>query len=78
MKNEDEPIIPVIQNSEGKQNYYGLSKREYFVATAMNGILAGNSIEEISRINGISSIEDFVAVWSNNIADKVLNQLEET
>ncbi|MCK0201340.1 hypothetical protein [Ornithobacterium rhinotracheale] len=77
MKNADKTINPIVKGTLGNQEDFGLTKREYFVAQAMQGILAGNSFVEISRMYN-PSIEDFVAVWSTNIADKVLEHLEET
>lgn len=62
---------------EEPQEDFGLTKREYFVAQAMKGVLASGKLNSMSNGAG-ASFTDFVAHWSISIADEVLRQLEET
>ncbi|MGV4404953.1 hypothetical protein ACQ1PF_07980 [Ornithobacterium rhinotracheale] len=77
MKNADKPINPIVQGTLGYQSDYGLTKREYFVAQAMKGVLASGKLNSMSNGAG-ASFADFVAHWSISIADEVLEQLQET
>lgn len=77
MKNADKPINPIVQGTLGNQEDFGLTKREYFVAQAMKGVLASVKLNSMSNGAGVS-FADFVAHWSISIADEVLRQIEET
>lgn len=77
MKNADKLINPILQGTLGNMEDFGLTKREYFVAQAMKGVLASEKLNSMSNGAG-ASFFDFVAFWSISIADEVLRQLEET
>jgi len=62
--------MPVIVH----RNSYGLSKREYFAAKAMQGYLAG-SVDAIGH--GMIDYKNIVA-WSVDLADALIKQLNET
>lgn len=65
MKNPDKPSIPTkVQGTR----YYGLSKREYFAAMAMQGLLANSSVV-IKESN--------IAQGAVMLADQLLNELED-
>ena len=75
MNNGKQPITPMF-NSEGMPTYYdgkpnfGLTKREYFAAMAMKGILSNPS-----QIGATTDFE-WVAIHAIGYADKLLKQLE--
>ncbi len=81
MKNADKPIHPYVMQQVGLEEYrphkegdpkeytirtQGLSKREYFSALAMQGILTGR----------FTALPIDVASWSIAYADELLKQLE--
>ena len=72
-KNEDNPIHPVtiykVENeSVVEQTFKGLSKREYFAALAMSGIVSGDAAHS----------SKFIAEISVKIADDLLDELDKT
>lgn len=73
MKNKDQPVNPVtIQKEKGDDTvivtYPGLTKREYFAAMAMQGLLA-------NKFTSVWEIEK-VCLHSIMYADELLKQLE--
>jgi hypothetical protein len=52
MTNGEEPINPVLDFS--KIQVTGLTKREYFAAMAMQGLLAGNALDSITTAVAIA------------------------
>lgn len=69
MKNSEEPIYP-ITNQGTLRNRNGLTKREYFAAMAMQGILANEN-------TGLSSNE-VIAKESVKLANLLLTELDKT
>lgn len=70
------PINPsrhLNDNGQIDAQYKGLTKREYFAAMAMQGILAGNYKELASNI-GIPAIPD-VLTFAVKYADALINEL---
>jgi hypothetical protein len=65
MENEKELIAPIYLRGELIQQ--GLTKREYFAGLAMQGML--------SNSNFTNSTNDLIAIWSIQIADSLLEQL---
>lgn len=84
MKNGDNQAFPLEANyTSGPEEVYefhpGLTKREYFAAKAMQGIMASHT--EMSA-NGASSLyfagmDDNIAMEAVSIADALLKALEE-
>jgi hypothetical protein len=73
MENEKQPAFaspgtynPNNGNHNGDQQL-GLTKREYFAGLAMQGML--------SNSNFTNSTNDLIAIWSIQIADSLLEQL---
>lgn len=62
--NSAQPIFPVITN---RNNYFGLTKREYFAALAMQGF-ASSEIE----VNGVKEMAKSAVLF----ADTLLAELE--
>tara|TARA_R110000822_G_scaffold177937_1_gene317925 strand:- start:1092 stop:1316 length:225 start_codon:yes stop_codon:yes gene_type:complete len=56
-------------NNESHQEVTGLTKREYFAAVAMQGIMSSNEC-------GIAHIPSTAAEWAVSIADALLAELE--
>lgn len=72
MKNGDNLIHSFNNTTDTEGNFKGLTKREYFAAMAMQGLLSANSIYG-SRINTYKMLsEDAIAH-----ADELLTQLEQ-
>jgi len=83
MKNSDQPINPVPhQNDDGSIQhdvYTGLTKREYFAAKAMQGLLSNPQIKRPHPENG--DMEKQYTEFSNiavEYADALLAELEKT
>jgi hypothetical protein len=72
MNNGNNPISPIV-SAEGWLCCTGLTKREYFAAMAMQGLLS-NSNYDIHEDGAF----DFVAEDAISFADAILKQLEET
>lgn len=82
MSNANEPAYPAIETRpayDDERNLYaetysvgGLTKREYFAAMAMNGLLAGEYRDTSDR-----QLET-VSVWAVKHADALLAELERT
>lgn len=76
MKNADEPINPVpYQNKDGAIQhdvYFGLTKREYFAAKAMQGYCSG----EFTGQSGMPQKD--IAKWSVEMADALLAELSKS
>ena len=70
MNNGNNPISPIV-SAEGWLCCTGLTKREYFAAMAMQGLLS-NSNYDIHEDGAF----DFVAEDAISFADAVLKQLE--
>ena len=68
MKNSEETAFPLI--FENQDFHLGLTKREYFAAMAMQGILSNSK-------TGIQSDRWTVPVDAVRYADELLKQLEE-
>ena len=73
MKNGDQPINPTerIVSGNGTLQTFGLTKREYFAALAMQGIMSSNEC-------GIGHIPSTVAEWATSLSDALLAELEKT
>jgi hypothetical protein len=80
MKSSNDPAFPL--NSESAQcfaltgvyqTHYGLTKREYFAAMAMQGILAGHY--KYFEGNDDVSVPDMVAKYAVKYADALLDEL---
>lgn len=67
MTNPNDPINSVPDLNDHPSSWYGLTKREYFAAMAMQGILANAS-------NAIRNSE-FVSGLSVEYADALINAL---
>lgn len=77
MKKGDQPAYPVTEETTDRIDagiaiYTGLTKREYFAAMAMQGLLSNPSIIHIHQKGAI----DWIAEHSILQADALLNQLE--
>jgi hypothetical protein len=72
MKNADKPAFPIPSRNKEVDGSLGLTKREYFAAMAMQGILSGN--DTISIENGLFINEAKICIA---IADELLKQLEQ-
>lgn len=70
MKNADMPAMPVVEFDDNVGSKDGLTKREYFAAMAMQGILS--SVLE----QGVDVGRDQVAIDSVRMADALLAELE--
>ena len=68
MSNGDMPAIPVMDEVEGHGQHYGLTKREHF---------AGLAMQALSNVPEASSNEVRLAQWSVDLADALLEALEE-
>lgn len=78
MENKNRPAYPFIntEDSEVAEVHYGLTKREYFAAKAMQGLLAGDFPEKSIHNNiGLPEIH-LIACESVAYADALLKQLE--
>jgi len=79
MKNSNEPAFAFTDNRsssyEDNQCYYGLSKREYLAAKAMQGLLAAGEQNQpdMKDINERKAI----AQYAVQIADALLHELEQ-
>lgn len=89
MKNSNQPAYPTIhQNSDGTIQYnvnQGMTKREYFAAMAMQGILAGIPqrkqdmlplLEYYSSQYPDKTMNECVSMEAVALADELLKQLE--
>lgn len=76
MENADKSAypVPITNQTESNQiqseNINGLTKREVFAMSAMNGILAGNDYKSRSKANQISACQASI-----EMADELLKQL---
>lgn len=83
MKNSNEPAFAFTDNRsssyEDNQCYYGLSKREYLAAKAMQGILASVQHDENRRhyVNGMNLDVSLIAKDALSCADALLSELEQ-
>lgn len=81
MNNSEQPTFPIVQtnNMEGHEfmdvSHYGLSKREYFAAMAMQGMLAN---PEIMKLGNPDTLMNIVSMASVEQADDLLLALEKT
>lgn len=85
MNNGDMPAAPIIGDGskfsdfldgiKGGRNY-GLTKREYFAAMAMQGYLSGPVNHYLNQGNMRSDGEKIVAEWAVSYADALLKELE--
>lgn len=86
MKNSDKPINPIWMTQNGDDSYIplkegqktgfeklftGLSKREYFAAMAMQGLLSSRGLQEALNLDK-QKWEDFAI----EMADRLLTSLE--
>jgi hypothetical protein len=76
MKNENKPAFPVSEETtdridQGVEIYYGLTKREYFAAKAMQGIMSNPNTFPTSKLHYDNIVEN-----SLRIAYSLLNGLE--
>lgn len=84
MNNKDMPITPFIKNkgSSFEKIYSGLTKREHFAATAMQGILSNRDIIEgfcaAASEDPMPALEGMTAKLSLEFADALLKELEES
>lgn len=73
MKNSEQPAFPKVKGEHDCQfssdDLHGLTKREYFAAKAMQGMLANPEIT--NHISGFPSTREVVGY-----ADELLKQLE--
>jgi len=78
MKNSEHPAFPKPhQNMDGSIQHdvhNGLTKREYFAAMAMQGLLAANA--EYYHGNIPIPVNKSIAISSIEFADELLKQLE--
>jgi len=65
-------------NSEGRLTEYehGLTKREYFAARAMQGILSNSAFANMEVFPRKQLNDDIIAEYSVRMADYLLKQLE--
>lgn len=70
MKNGEQPAFACV-DSQHQYLQEGLTKREYFAAMAMQGILAG-------RKENLKHTNEFFAKVSIDIADALLTELDKT
>lgn len=66
MKNADMPAFPVEETSDSESLSFGLTKREYFAAMAMQGLLAQGGYDRFAAL-----ASDVV-----NLTDALLEELE--
>jgi hypothetical protein len=86
MKNSDQPAFPIPDSSYIDATPSGLTKREYFVAMAMQGLCANPSaLESYHAVANLSleniinpkiTVPEILATESIAIADELLKQLE--
>lgn len=81
-KKSDEPAFPTENTVDGQRGFSpmsgGLTKREYFAACAMQGLLAGLGIvEEAGDLKGLVMPKEAAQV-SVNYADALLAELSKT
>lgn len=67
-KNSEQSAYPIF-NEYGYSDNKGLTKREYFVAMAMQGFVVNRYAQDLSD-------RENVAQWCIKLADEVLKQLE--
>lgn len=66
---QKKPAFPVSPNQEyDHPDWYGLTKREYFAAMAMQGVVAGQPNAQINPVN--------IAYWAVRSADALIAELE--
>jgi hypothetical protein len=68
MDNSEQPAFPFVASDSNVNNQGGLTKREYFAAMAIQGLLANPNIGNDANRVVVDSIE---------LADILLEQLEE-
>lgn len=82
MTNANEPINPIPDLNEHPSHWYGLTKREYFAAMALQGLLANpNTASQIRSCFGFTDADEsnkIVANTSCKLADALINALNET
>jgi len=71
MENKNTPIYPIADLNNHPSLLFGLTKREYFVGLAMQGLLSNQSITEH---HGESAIK-WITEHSIKQADEILKQL---
>lgn len=85
MENKDTPAFPVLELKEMGGKFLldlasdGLSKREYFAAMAMQGLLANYEAQKDMQSDAVHSRDSFKDVLAANsviFADALLKQLE--
>lgn len=79
MRNANKPafqksIIPLPDGSS--ENGFGLTKREYFAAMAMQSIIPSYMSKPVS-LNDTDSVQRLVSQWAIKFADELLKRLEE-
>lgn len=70
IENSTQPIIPIFDRNTDIL-YFGLTKREYFAAMAMQGIVSNPN-----SVNFYPTQLSIMAEQSINIADELLKQLD--
>lgn len=76
MKNGDKRVHPISDNENYKS--LGLTKREYFAAMAMHGLLSAGNISHISQFKSgeYATHPEMLAIASVSCADALLKKLE--
>lgn len=72
--NGKQPAFPIMYEDE---SYEGLTKREYFAAMAMQGILANDELRIAllkDKIVDGTTVDNFISVYAIKQADALLNQ----
>lgn len=73
-QNNSTPAFPLPDAKQGTSFYYqGLTKREYFAAMVMQGLIANPTT--VNAVEKGDAFVDMVAKTSIKIADELLNQL---
>lgn len=75
MKKAYEPAFPMRFTKDQTGHFEGLTKREYFAAMAMQGLLSCRAMEKMSNNMGLPDVAT-VAQESVAYADYLLQQLE--
>jgi hypothetical protein len=87
MKNANQPINPIVNdygfpsNSsyiEKDKSLIGLTKREYFAAMAMQGLLANNTVRDILSGNNGMQVPNLISEYSVQYADSLLDELSKS
>ena len=80
MTNGNELIHSFNHTPDTEGNFKGLTKREYFAARALQGLLSNNNVLKFFQRDGLSP-NDFIALVSQDstaIADALIKALNET